>query len=92
MDNDAIEFFLHIGSKIDNVNETLTDIKIISAIQTASLKEHMSRTMLAEARLDAFESEVRPILDGLKFFKKLGKFAIASTAFIATIIKIFGKS
>lgn len=119
MDDQSKNYFLNIGSKIDNLQEVTTDVRLIlasqeiitkqhkevldklsftsinlqaiSTQQETNLKLHMHRTTLMEQRLQAFDTEVRPILEGMRFLKRLGTFAAALAGIVAVVLKVIGK-
>lgn len=80
---DAKDFILQIGAKLDSISEDITELKVTAAKQEINLQEHMKRSELLEEQVDLINSEVRPILEGLSFLKKVAKFAVG----LATIIK-----
>ena len=77
--------FLRLDTKLDSLSEKVSDLVIVSIKQESNLQVHMQRTSLAEARLDNFENDVRPILEGLRFFKHLGTFAVGFASVLKAI-------
>lgn len=63
------EFFQALDRKVDKLIDTTQEVKIEQVQIKVDLKEHIRRTTIAEARLDSFEKDIRPILEGLKFTK-----------------------
>lgn len=45
-----------LHKKLDKITEDITDIKVISAVNTNCLKEHMKRTALSERRISKLET------------------------------------
>jgi hypothetical protein len=85
MDSDTKDFILAIGTKLDDINKNLTDLQVVSAKQEVNLSEHMRRTEIAEERQDLLESEIKPILQGMNFLKKITKLVAFLGALYETI-------
>ena len=83
------EMLLKIDTKIDEIKEKLSDHEIILAKQEANIQEHMRRTEVSEKRLEKFEEEVKPILEGISVFKTVAKIASVVSAIVYSISRIF---
>lgn len=70
---------------LDKLVTSTVNLEMISTQQQENLKQHMQRTSVAETRLDNFENDVRPILEGFKFIKKIGGFAVGLAGIIKAI-------
>ncbi len=81
------ELLLKLHDKIDEIKTDLGDIKTVQGIHENNLAEHMRRTNIVEVRQDLIENEVKPILQGLGFFKSFCKFVLASSGIIYSILK-----
>ncbi len=58
-----------IEIKIDNMSEKIHSMDKSLIIYNEHLSTHMRRTELAEKKLDLFEQEIKPALEGYKFVK-----------------------
>ena len=50
-----------IDTKVDRIQEDITEIKVTMAVNTESLKQHMNRTLHNEAMLDTLKKELTPV-------------------------------
>lgn len=83
------EMLLKIDTKIDEIKEKLSDHEIILAKQEANIQEHMRRTEVSEKRLEKFEQDVKPVLEGISVFKTIAKIASVVSAIVYSISRIF---
>lgn len=83
------EMLLKIDTKIDEIKEKLSDHEIILAKQEANIQEHMRRTEVSEKRLEKFEQDVKPVLEGISVFKTIAKIASVVSAVVYSISRIF---
>ena len=60
-----------IEGRLDKIEETLLDIQVNSVRNTASLEEHMRRTELAEASIEAFKEDLKPIQEHIRQVKTI---------------------
>lgn len=77
------ELLIRLDEKMDSVRDDISDLKTTTALQQENLAEHMRRSELLEEQMDLMNKEVRPILEGVSFLKKVAKFAVG----LATIVK-----
>lgn len=77
------ELLIRLDEKMDSVKEDVSDLKVITGKQQENLAQHMRRSELLEEQMDLMNKEVRPILEGVSFLKKVAKFSVG----LATIVK-----
>jgi hypothetical protein len=79
-----LELLVKIADKVESLNDklhklevervkTVAEINSILHKQEANLAEHMKRTAIAEANISILTTEMRPIIEGLSFFKTFAK-------------------
>lgn len=85
----------NIDTKLDEMKEDISDIKLEQVSQAADLKHHIYRTSLAEERLHILEDKLLPILenktrmDGIYgFLGKTGAIAAGVAAVVGTVVKV----
>lgn len=83
------ELLLKIDTKIDEIKEKLNDHEIILTKQQNNIEEHMRRTDIAEERLENFEKEVKPILEGISGLKTLAKVISFVSVLAYSISRLF---
>lgn len=83
------ELLLKIDTKIDEIKEKLNDHEIILNKQQNNIEEHMRRTDIAEERLENFEKEVKPILEGISGLKTLAKIISFVSVLAYSISRLF---
>lgn len=83
------ELLLKIDTKIDEIKEKLNDHEIILNKQQNNIEEHMRRTDIAEERLENFEKEVKPILEGISGLKTLAKVISFVSVLAYSISRLF---
>lgn len=83
------ELLLKIDTKIDEIKEKLNDHEIILNKQQNNIEEHMRRTDIAEERLENFEKEVKPILEGISGLKTLAKVISFVSVLVYSISRLF---
>ncbi len=81
------ELLLKLHDKVDDIKSDISDIKTVQVVHEKNLAEHMRRSTAMEERQDLIENEVKPILQGLGFFKGFAKFIIAASGIIYSILK-----
>ncbi len=83
------ELLLKIDAKIDEIKEKLNDHEIILIKQQANIEEHIRRTDVAEERLENFEKEVKPILEGISGLKTVAKIVSFVSVLVYSISRLF---
>lgn len=83
------ELLLKIDTKIDEIKEKLNDHEVILTKQQNNIEEHMRRTDIAEERLENFEKEVKPILEGISGLKTLAKIISFVSVLAYSISRLF---
>jgi predicted nucleic acid-binding Zn-ribbon protein len=83
------EMLLKIDTKIDEIKEKLNDHEVILAKQEANIQEHMRRTEISEEKLEKFEKDVKPILEGVSIFKTFAKIVSVVSAIAYSISRLF---
>lgn len=83
------ELILKLHDKIDEIKTDLIDVKITLTLQEKNLEDHMRRTLATEGRQELIENEVRPILQGMGFFKTFAKLVVATAGIVYSIFKFF---
>jgi uncharacterized protein related to proFAR isomerase len=57
----------NIENKIDKMQETTTEIKVSTALNTQNLVEHMRRTALLEVKTDSLSSSQNKLIGAMLF-------------------------
>jgi hypothetical protein len=83
------ELLLKIDTKIDEIKEKLNDHEVILIKQQANIEEHIRRTDVAEERLENFEKEVKPILEGISGLKTVAKIVSFVSVLVYSISRLF---
>lgn len=83
------ELLLRLHDKVDSIKDKITDIEIVQVKHEANLQEHLRRSELAETRMELIEDEVKPILQGLSFFKVIAKIATTLGSILYAASKFF---
>lgn len=83
------ELLLKIDTKIDEIKEKLNDHEVILIKQQANIEEHIRRTDVAEERLENFEREVKPILEGISGLKTVAKIVSFVSVLVYSISRLF---
>lgn len=87
--------FLHLSDKLDILDDRISDIDKLLALQHQSLEYHIKRTNIAEDTLDILKTEVLNLKEvktsvtaNLKFIGKVCAYIGALSAFTLVILQI----
>lgn len=75
--------FDKIEDKIDTISGDITEIKVIMARNTASLEEHMRRSLANEEAIDLLKEEFKPVRDHVKTIEGATAFAMGTAKILA---------
>lgn len=82
------EKFNRLEEKLDKVAEDIVDIKVTLARNTASLDEHMRRTLATEESLDILKSEIKPIEDHVVYVNILAKHTVLYIKILGGVVAL----
>ena len=85
---DTKENVERLENKVDKISDDIVDIKVTLAENTASLKEHMRRSLANEEALAVLKSEVKPIEEHVMFVNKSIKAMINLVKVVGGVLTI----
>lgn len=79
-----------VDEKLDKILEDLSEIKVVTAVNTAHLEEHIRRTDLLETRVEQVATSIQPLKSHVDMVKGAVKL-ITICGIIASILGVLLK-
>lgn len=78
--------FESIHLKLDKIQEDISEIKVLDAIQNEQLKAHMRRSDLLEERVEQVNNELKPVLEHVTMLRGIVK-VLGGVGFLLGILE-----